>query len=171
MCYCTDVYSHNSATICDSRNVLKYVVRTYNLCFVELQSRYNALVWGMPDDYMSTVYQLEYFLTDDDIGSILECQDVFTANQRILDCLIHQIYTEEDFDEWIDILTHLGLVNTSGTYVHIIMYYIVYMYYKNKMIYVYTYTYIHMYTSHLKMYMYVYLPPWILQPYYSLITA
>ena len=49
----------------------------------------------MPDDYMNTVSQLERHLTGDHIGSILECRDVFTANQRILDCLIEQIYTKE----------------------------------------------------------------------------
>ena len=75
----------------------------------------------MPDDYMSTVNQLDHFLTDDDIGSILECTDAFTANQRILDCLVHQIhiYTEEDFDELLDILVNLGLVNTSGIHMYV----------------------------------------------------
>ena len=58
----------------------------------------------MPDDYMNTVNQLERHLTGDHIGSILECSDVFTANQRILDCLIEQIDTKEgllDFCDWL----------------------------------------------------------------------
>ena len=50
----------------------------------------------MPDDYMNTVNQLERHLTGDHIGSILECSNVFTANQRILDCLIEQLNDKED---------------------------------------------------------------------------
>jgi len=50
----------------------------------------------MPDDYMNTVNQLERRLTGDHIGSILECDNVFTANQKILDCLIEQLNDKED---------------------------------------------------------------------------
>ena len=63
----------------------------------------------MPDDYMNTVSQLERHLTGDHIGSILECRDVFTANQRILDCLIEQIYTKEgilDFCNQLSTIDH-----------------------------------------------------------------
>ena len=63
----------------------------------------------MPDDYMNTVSQLERHLTGDHIGSILECKDVFTANQRILDCLIEQINTKEgllDFCNWLSTSTN-----------------------------------------------------------------
>ena len=62
----------------------------------------------MPDDYMNTVSQLERHLTGDHIGSILECTDVFTANQRILDCLIEQVNTKEgllDFCEQLNSIT------------------------------------------------------------------
>ena len=75
--------------------------------FTELQSHYSVLVRSMPDDYMNTVSQLERHLTGDHIGSILECRDVFTANQRILDCLIEQIYTKEgllDFCNWLSVI-------------------------------------------------------------------
>ena len=63
----------------------------------------------MPDDYMNTVSQLERHLTGDHIGSILECRDVFTANQIILDCLIEQINTKEgvlDFCEQLNSITN-----------------------------------------------------------------
>ena len=63
----------------------------------------------MPDDYMNTVSQLERHLTGDHIGSILECKDVFTANQRILDCLIEQIKAKEgllDFCNWLSKTTN-----------------------------------------------------------------
>ena len=63
----------------------------------------------MPDDYKNTVSQLERHLTGDHIGSILECKDVFTANQRILDCLIEQINTKEgllDFCEQLNSITN-----------------------------------------------------------------
>ena len=62
----------------------------------------------MPDDYMNTVSQLERHLTGDHIGSVLECEDAVTANQRILDCLIEQINTKEgllDFCNWLSIIT------------------------------------------------------------------
>ena len=62
----------------------------------------------MPDDYKSTVSKLESHLTGDNIGSILECEDVFTANQRILDCLIEQVNTKEgllDFCNWLSVIT------------------------------------------------------------------
>ena len=59
----------------------------------------------MPDDYMNTVSQLERHLTGDHIGSILECRDVFTANQRILDCLIEQIHTKEDLVDFCNQLS------------------------------------------------------------------
>ena len=61
----------------------------------------------MPDEYMITVSQLECHLTGDHIGSILECEDVFTANQRILYCLIEQISTKEgllDFCNWLHVI-------------------------------------------------------------------
>ena len=66
------------------------------LDFTKLQSHYGELVRSMPDDYMNTVNQLERHLTGDHIGGILECDSVFTANQRILDCLIEQINDKED---------------------------------------------------------------------------
>jgi len=67
-----------------------------SLEFTELQSHYSVLVRSMPDDYMNTVNQLERHLIGDHIGSILECRNVFTANQRILDCLIEQLNDKED---------------------------------------------------------------------------
>ena len=80
-----------------------------HLGFKILQSHYSVLVRSMPDDYMNTVSQLERHLTGDHIGSILECRDVFTANQRILDCLIEQINTKEgllDFCEQLSSITN-----------------------------------------------------------------
>ena len=77
--------------------------------FQILQSHYSVLVWSMPVDYRNTVSQLERHLTGDDIGSILECKDVFTANQRILSCLIEQINTKEgllDFCERLNSITN-----------------------------------------------------------------
>ena len=70
----------------------------------------------MPDDYMNTVSQLECHLTGDHIGSILECNDVFTANQRIMDCLIEQINTKEgllDFCNWLSVLTNAPALTSS----------------------------------------------------------
>ena len=78
--------------------------------FAELQSHYSALVRSMPDDYMNTVSQLEHHLTGDHIGSILECRDVFTANQRILDCLTEQIYTKEGL---LDLCNWLSVINNA----------------------------------------------------------
>ena len=88
-----------------------YYVCTFKLLsagFVELQSHYSVLVRSMPDDYMNTVNRLERHLTGDHIGSILECKDVFIANQRILDCLIEQLGGEKDaFDlcNWLSVIT------------------------------------------------------------------
>ena len=76
---------------------------------VSSESHYSVLLRSMPDDYMNTMSQLEHHLTGDHIGSILECRDVFTANQRILDCLIEQINTKEsllDFCNWLNIVTN-----------------------------------------------------------------
>ena len=73
--------------------------------FTELQSHYSVLVRSMPDDYMNTVSQLERHLTGDHIGSILECRDVFTANQRILDCLIVELDKKEDMFDLCDKLS------------------------------------------------------------------
>ena len=64
----------------------------------------------MPNDYMNTVSQLERHLTGDHIGSILECRDVFTANQRILDCLIEQIYTKEGL---VDFCNQLSTIDST----------------------------------------------------------
>ena len=83
---------------------------------MELQSHYSVLVRSMPDDYMNTVSKLERHLTGDHIGSILECKDVFTANQRILDCLIEQINTKEgllDFCNWLNKITDKPALNAS----------------------------------------------------------
>ena len=96
--------------------------------FAELQSHYSVLVRNMPDDYMNTVSQLESHLTGDHIGSILECKDAVTANQRILDCLIAQLDNKEDtFDlcNWLSIITDAPLLTAAiedlkiGTYVSI----------------------------------------------------
>ena len=70
----------------------------------------------MPDDYMNTVSQLERHLTGDHIGSILECKDAVTANQRILDCLIEQINTKEgllDFCEQLNSITNTPAALTA----------------------------------------------------------
>ena len=70
----------------------------------------------MPDDYMNTVSQLECHLTGDHIGSILECSDVFTANQRILDCLIEQVDTKEgllDFCNWLSTIANTPALNAA----------------------------------------------------------
>ena len=75
--------------------------------FAELQSHYSVLVRSMPDDYMNTVSQLERHLTGDHIGSILECADVFTANQRILDCLIEQLDKKEDVFDLCEKLSNI----------------------------------------------------------------
>jgi len=101
------------------------------LGFELLQSHYSVLVRSMPDDYMNTVSQLECRLTGDHIGSILECNDVFTANQRILDCLIEQINTKEsllDFCEQLHSITSTPALTTvtenikKGDYTHTCMY-------------------------------------------------
>ena len=68
----------------------------------------------MPDDYMNTVSQLERHLTGDHIGSILECRDVFTANQRILDCLIEQINDQEGL---LDFCDSLSIVNDGPEFI------------------------------------------------------
>ena len=65
--------------------------------------------------YSVLVSQLECHLTGDHIGSILECRDVFTANQRILDCLIEQINTKEgllDFCEQLNSITNSPALTT-----------------------------------------------------------
>ena len=70
----------------------------------------------MPDDYKSTVSKLESHLTGDNIGSILECEDVFTANQRILDCLIEQVSTKEgllDLCNWLSLITDTPGLTTA----------------------------------------------------------
>jgi len=82
----------------------------YSLDFTELQSHYSVLVRSMPDDYMNTVNQLERYLTGDQIGSILECDSVFTANQRILDCLIEQLNDKEDV---ILLCGRLSIINNA----------------------------------------------------------
>ena len=93
---------------------------------VSSKSHYSALVKSMPDNYMSSLSKLEHHLTGDHIGSILECRDVFTANQRILDCLIEQIYTEQEllnFCDWFSALMNIPLLAATignikkGTYV------------------------------------------------------
>ena len=94
--------------------------------FAELQSHYSVLVRSMPDDYMNTVSQLERHLTGDHIGSILECKDVFTANQRILDCLIVQLDDKEDIFDLCDklsIITDAPLLTTAIGDLKIGMYY------------------------------------------------
>ena len=62
---------------------------------------------------MNTLSKLEFHLSGDHIGSILECRDVFTANQRILDCVIEQICTEQElmnFCDWFSKLINAPLL-------------------------------------------------------------
>ena len=113
--------------------VCTYVLKFLLYCagFQILQSHYSILVRSMPDDYMNTVSQLECHLTGDHIGSILECRDVFTANQRILNCLIEQINTKEgllDFCEQLNSITKTPALTAvteivkkgSHVYIHIV---------------------------------------------------
>jgi len=70
----------------------------------------------MPNNYKNTVSWLESHLSGDHIGSILECNDVFTANQRILDCLIEQICTEQQllsFCDWFSRSLNVPLLTTT----------------------------------------------------------
>ena len=97
-----------SVTLCIVLDALLWELSFVTVISI-LQSHYDILVRSMPDDYMNTVSQLERHLTGDHIGSILECRDVFTANQRILDCLIEQINTKEDIPKlcsWLSSLTN-----------------------------------------------------------------
>ena len=94
-----------------SKIMYVYICIVSFLLYVEypmLQPYYNKLVRNMPDDYMRTVGQLERHLTGDHIGSILECKDVFTANQKILDCLIEQINNDNDFYGFCDKLCEIS---------------------------------------------------------------
>ena len=77
-----------------------------------LQSHYSVLVRSMPDDYMNTVSQLEHYLSGDHVGTILESKDPATANQRILDCLIELINTEESLLDFCDRLN--SITNTPA---------------------------------------------------------
>jgi len=90
MCVCVCV----RACVCVKESL--YIAMTISLELKELQSHYSVLVRSMPDDYMNTVNQLERYLTGHHIWSILECSNVVTANQRILDSFIEQIRTKED---------------------------------------------------------------------------
>jgi len=110
-------YCDTSLTIIDAVvKSLLYLTTIYMyLGFELLQSHYSVLVRSMPDDYMNTVSQLERRLTGDHIGSILECNEVFTANQRILDCLIEQINTKEgllDFCEQLHSISNAPALTT-----------------------------------------------------------
>ena len=70
----------------------------------------------MPDDYMNTVNQLERHLTGDHIGSIVECDNVFTANQRILDSLIEQLNDKEnvlDLCSWLSRIDDAPMLATA----------------------------------------------------------
>ena len=70
----------------------------------------------MPDDYMNTMDQLMDHLADDKIANILGCADAFTANQRILDCLIEQLDKKEDmFDlcNWLDVISDAPLLTAT----------------------------------------------------------
>ena len=83
---------------------------------VSSKSHYSVLVKSMPDEYMNTVSQLECYLTGDHIGSILECRDVFTANRKILDCLIEEINTKEgllDFCNLLSTITGVPALTTA----------------------------------------------------------
>ena len=65
---------------------------------------------------MSTIGQLESHLSGDHIGSVLECRDVFTANQRILDCLIEQICNEQqlvNFCDWFSTSMNVPLLTAT----------------------------------------------------------
>ena len=98
--------------------------------FTELQSHYSVLVRSMPDDYMNTVSQLERHLTGDHIGSILECGDVFTANQKILDCLIAELDEKEDMFDLCDklsVITDAPLLATAIKDLKIGMLYVTYV--------------------------------------------
>ena len=105
---------------CIRRYTLRLLMHVCNyiiyVCAVSSESHYSILVRSMPDNYMNTVSQLECHLTGNHIGSILECRDVFTANQNILDCLIEQINTKEgllDFCNWLSAITDAPALTTA----------------------------------------------------------
>ena len=99
-----------SSWFLDTDNIVSTCFAYNYAGFEILKPHYSVLVRSMPDDYMNTVSQLERHLTGDHIGSILECSDVFTANQRILDCLIEQIDTKEGL---LDIFEQLNSIRNA----------------------------------------------------------
>ena len=112
---CTFVCSYVRAYV-RSLHTYVHMLLYMSTGFAELQSHYSVLVRSMPDDYMNTVSQLERHLTGDHIGSILECRDAFTANQRTLDCLVEQLGGEKDaFDlcNWLSIITDAPLLTAA----------------------------------------------------------
>ena len=126
---------------------LVLLINILTAAFTELQSHYSVLVRSMPDDYMNSVSQLERHLTGDHIGTILECKDVLTANQRILDCLIEQINTKEgllDFCERLNSINNVPALTAAvqsvskGTYMIMTSYVRMYSVYVCKYICTYT---------------------------------
>ena len=108
-------YIHNLNHACTQLHISLAMVLLI-VGFEVLRLHYSALVKSMPDDYMNTVSQLESHLSGDHIGSILECRDVFTANQRILDCLIEQICNEQEllnFCDWFSTSINAPLLTVT----------------------------------------------------------
>ena len=64
----------------------------------------------MPDEYELSVGKLVNYISDDQIGTILNSSNVSVANKLILDCLIERISCKE---ELLDLCDQLESIITS----------------------------------------------------------
>ena len=76
----------------------------------ELQKFYSDIVRSLPDDFMQSIQQLQHVLTDEQIGSILECTSPLAANQNLVDCLVKNVENKESI---LDFCDHLEKIKNS----------------------------------------------------------
>ena len=66
---------------------------------------------------MQSIQQLQHFLTDQQIGSILECTSPLAANQNLVDCLVKNVENKESI---LDFCDHLEKIKNSPKLLNII---------------------------------------------------
>ena len=76
-----------------------------------------ALLDNLPENYESSLACLQQILTDDQICDILSVPEARACNQKILNCLIEQVHSEEDV---LDLCSHLEKIMGSQALVDIV---------------------------------------------------
>ena len=70
-----------------------------------LREKYYGILDAFPERHLETLHKIQGYLTDDQLSNVLSCSHCHTANKMMLDYLINNIKSK---DNWLDLCNHLN---------------------------------------------------------------